>query len=188
MQVASDAAKNNEIPETLSVWQVAWPAIVGWFVPGLGHILIGDKKRGAIVAAGICSLWLLGLLIGGVTVIDCFDNSDPSAGSRSINLPFLAQVGVAPSLGVTVWHHRKASAWHDSHLDDSPSPQSNAGFVPSFGRVNEQGVLLTSLAGMLNMMAILDLLLVGMPRSNEDSKKAASPEKPAGTPAKGGAA
>ncbi len=168
--MASEPVKHGKDREAMSPWQIAWPAIVGWFVPGLGHILIGDKKRGSIVAVGIIGLWLIGLLVGGITVIDCFDNTEPESDRKSLSLPFFAQVGVAPTLVLTAYHRNQVAALGDREN----APGAGAGYEPSFGRVFEQGVLLTSLAGMLNLMAVLDLLMVGLPKNGDEADEAAT--------------
>lgn len=45
-------------------------ALTGWFVPGAGYWLIGERARAVIVFVAIVALYLLGLLIAGVRVID----------------------------------------------------------------------------------------------------------------------
>ncbi len=44
--------------------------VLAWVVPGLGHLLIGQKARGAIFLVTIHGLFGLGLLIGGIRVIN----------------------------------------------------------------------------------------------------------------------
>ena len=39
-----------------------------WLVPGLGHWVLGQRSRAVILAVGIGSLWLGGVLLGGVGV------------------------------------------------------------------------------------------------------------------------
>ena len=41
-----------------------------WLCPGLGHVLMGDVRRGLILGITIWGLFLSGLLIGGVGVVD----------------------------------------------------------------------------------------------------------------------
>ncbi|MDE3202447.1 MAG: hypothetical protein KGN79_16170 [Acidobacteriota bacterium] len=41
------------------------PLIAGWLVPGAGHFLIGKWGRGAILAASILSMFVLGLAMQG---------------------------------------------------------------------------------------------------------------------------
>jgi len=44
--------------------------VLAWVVPGLGHMLIGQKARGAIFFVAIHGLFAMGLLIGGIRVIN----------------------------------------------------------------------------------------------------------------------
>ena len=46
--------------------------VLAWVVPGLGHMLIGQKARGAIFFVAIHGLFAMGLLIGGIRVIKAF--------------------------------------------------------------------------------------------------------------------
>src|SRR6059058_2303627 len=45
-------------------------AAAGWALPGLGYILIGQKARGIVIGITILILFIVGLLIGGVRVVD----------------------------------------------------------------------------------------------------------------------
>lgn len=119
-------------------------ALAAWLVPGLGHYLLGQRRRGGILASSILILWIAGLAIGGVSVID--HQTHPAW--------FAGQALVAPSLLVNYYHVRRLKpAQEHAMLADRPPV-----FEPSFGRTNEQGVLYTALAGLLNLLAILDVM------------------------------
>ena len=45
-------------------------ALLAWILPGLGHIAIGQKRRGFLMMSGVLFLFFAGLLIGGVDVVD----------------------------------------------------------------------------------------------------------------------
>ena len=70
---------------------------------------------------------------------------------------FYAQMLVAPSWAVD---------WYQMHLKqdvvDLPNvtyeAQFGTRFEPSYGHMNEQGILYTSLAGLLNLLAMIDVL------------------------------
>lgn len=117
-------------------------ALAAWLVPGLGHYLLGQRKRGVILCVSIGLLWLGGVLIGGVSALD----------RQEHRYWFLGQMLVAPSVAVSYYQgHLKTYA--GAHL---PGPQNQ--YQPSYGRANEQGVLYTALAGLLNLLAIIDVL------------------------------
>ncbi len=127
----------------------------GW-VPGLGHWLVGQRTRGAMIGVTVATLYLGGLLIGGVRVIDVptYDvNGQKIANASVLNeiraKPWaIAQVMAGP-LGVA---SGAASVW--AAAPDSITRQPRG--VKSHARVNEIGVLYTAVAGMLNLLAILD--------------------------------
>lgn len=130
-------------------------AVAAWLLPGLGHLILGHRQRGAVLAAGIGGLWLLGILIGGIGVID---HRDYSEGSRvKFSLWFLGQMLTGPSIAADVYdQHLKAAS--ERAFDHLPQPQDRPRpfYVPSFGHVAEIGTLFTALAGMLNVLVIID--------------------------------
>ena len=123
-------------------------AVAAWLIPGLGHILAGHAKRGAILMVCIGGLWLVGLLVGGISVIDS-RNVD-----GSLRPWYLGQALIAPSLAVEYTHDRFRARTEGN--DPIPSDESIP-FEPSYGRAAEIGTLYTALAGLLNLLAIIDI-------------------------------
>ena len=60
------AAFHDE-PEPTPTWLVA---AAGWALPGLGYGLGGDKWRGIMGGSAVVALFVAGLFIGGVRVVD----------------------------------------------------------------------------------------------------------------------
>ncbi len=118
-------------------------AVATWLLPGLGHYLIGERRRGSILAATVGTIWLAGLLIGGVSVIDRRDH--PAW--------FLGQMLLAPSVVVDFGHQYL----RNQTPNPVPNPTSSPPYEPSFGQVYEQGMLYTLLAGLMNLLAIMDV-------------------------------
>lgn len=121
-------------------------AVIAWVIPGGGHFVLGEKTKGVILAISIGLLWVGGLLIGGVHVCDRDDHP----------WWFYPQVCIAPT-----W----VGHWYQSGLQvvrSSPSasrvPRFGKAYEPSYGFANEQGILYTALAGLLNLLAILDVV------------------------------
>ncbi len=142
----------------LSSWHLV-AAIGAWLLPGLGHCLLGERRRAAILAVSIGGLWLGGLLIGGIGVINHEHAADPS----KFNLWFLGQMLTAPSVAVDLIRE------HALELDSDPNrSQAAAVYEPSHGRVYEQGVLFTALAGLLNLLACMDVLYRDRVRRGDD--------------------
>lgn len=122
--------------------------MAGWFVPGLGHVLIGETRRGLILGACILSLWIGGLLIGGPGVIDWHSTTAPIVRK--------GQYGLFVTLGFEWLRNRYL-------VEISPRQTVSAGsgrigYRPSYNRVEEQGVLFVALAGLLNIIVIIDLI------------------------------
>ena len=159
--------------------------LVGWLVPGAGYWLIGQRSRGAVVGVAILILVALGMLIGGIRVVDsAFIESEKEHAERvereqtdanrnppvtSPNLPqrvlqkpwFIGQFFAGPVALISDWigatWERKDAPEQDNR-DESFARRKpiNAGAPFSHARVYEIGVLYTAVAGMLNLMAIID--------------------------------
>ncbi len=123
-------------------WHFA-AAVSAWVLPGLGHFLLGERKRAKIIAVSIGLLWLVGLIIGGISVCD----------RRSAW--FAGQVLLAPTLAVDYYYQLQLK--HATGYRQSPSNRWPA-YEPSFGHANEQGTLYTALAGLLNLLAMMDVI------------------------------
>jgi hypothetical protein len=137
-------------------------AVAGWLVPGAGYALIGQRVRGLVVGVTILLLFAAGLLIGGMRVVDSayIESAQqreererneaynpgvraPNAIARTLQKPwFIGQVLAGP---VAIASNVVATRWGG----EAGSPYSHA-------RVYEIGVLYTAVAGMLNLMAIID--------------------------------
>lgn len=118
-------------------WHIA-QAAAGWFVPGLGHLLLGEKSRGIVIGLAILFVWLSGLLVGGISSVNRQEHPAWFAG----------QVMIAPSLLV------------DAYRSVGPKPKPHDAqtyYVPSLGRPQELGLLMSTMAGLLNLLAIVDV-------------------------------
>ena len=119
-------------------------AIAAWLCPGLGHFLLGQKQRALILFISIGLLWGSGWFIGGISIFD----------RKGHPIWYLGQMLIAPSVVVERYHR---SLQGSDGLPPSPN-DANIAYQPSYGHIHEQGVLYTSLAGMLNLLAIIDVL------------------------------
>jgi hypothetical protein len=109
-------------------------------VPGLGHIFIGDRIRGIICMAAIVLTFWTGIAIGGVR-----GTVDPHERS----LWFIAQLCTGANAGVAYMIREKPSSG-DGKVDRASAPSS---WVSS-----EIGVHYTGVAGLLNILVILDAM------------------------------
>lgn len=134
-------------------------ALAAWLVPGGGYLLLGQVARALTVGLTVIALFVGGLLIGGMKVVDEPDWSKvaPASGDGGVRLGervsnalravvekpwFVGQFLAGPgSLAIA----RKAWA----RTPDNP-------YAISHSRSNEIGTLYTAVAGMLNLLAIID--------------------------------
>jgi hypothetical protein len=121
-------------------------ALAGWLVPGSGYWLIGQRTRGITVGITIVSLFALGVLIAGIRVVQAPDvTSSPNVMASVLQRPwFLGQALTGP-IGL-------ASAWGSSAAEKS----ARFHMVESKARIAEIGTLYTAVAGMLNLLTIID--------------------------------
>ncbi len=112
------------------------PAIVflGWLVPGAGHWLLGQKRRGTIVMMTILATFTLGLVLGGIEMVS------PKA----------------------------HTAWFCAQILTG-LPGAAAGLLqkyyegpPGYGRGLDLGQVYTGVAGLLNVIVILDAVMRGL--------------------------
>src|SRR4051794_1375922 len=124
-------------------------ALAAWLIPGAGYWLIGQRTRGLDVGVSILLIFAAGLLIGGMHVIDA-----PTGLTVQLILQkpwFIGQVLAGP---VSLFASYLANNW-GTHIDPNTLVRT-AGVAMSHARVNEIGTLYTAVAGMLNLMAIID--------------------------------
>ena len=139
----------------------AWPlaAALAWLFPGLGHWAIGERARGAIVGLTLLSLFAAGLLVGGLDVVDF----------RRDRIWFAGQALMGPlAIGVERLHvaldpepigiMRDRKQTYVYPFPQPPTATREPEYYPSIGRVNELGTLYCTLAGVLNLLVILDVV------------------------------
>lgn len=134
---------------TAGRWNVP-EAMATWFVPGLGHFLIGEKKRGAIFFVCISMLWFGGLLIGGPSVIDWY--------SQSVPIVRKGQYGLFQTFAFEMVRTRYMQPVPPGMSTDEISRPGRIAYRPSLNRLEEQGVLYASVAGLLNILLIIDVV------------------------------
>ncbi len=127
-------------------------AILAWLWPGLGHISHGELRRGLLIMFGVLFLFLGGVLIGGIDSVDRKDD----------RLWFLAQVLCGPiALVVDFTNQSKLKGLPDDWVDRYERGDAAVRTQltrKSLGHVNEMGTLFSALAGLMNLVAILDAL------------------------------
>lgn len=121
-------------------------AVLAWILPGLGHAVIGQRARGLRIGVGVVGLFLAGILIGGLGVVDRSD------------LWFYAQVGAGPLSFAADWLNAallKSGA--AAPLIEAPmSPPASS--LRAVAHPHEFGTLYCAMAGLMNVVAVLDVL------------------------------
>jgi len=181
--------------------------ILAVLFPGAGHVYLKQTWRGVGVAVGVLGLFFGGILIGGIDVVD--RNED--------TIWFIGQAFVGPIAFATDRYHQTRLKAHEKVVSDGkyipgamrtgnpgekremrqniPVWEPTAGGRPpnskSLAHPNEIGTLFATIAGMLNLIAILDALFHRESRAEIDLNAPADstdPEaEPSAKPAKEGA-
>lgn len=101
--------------------------LLGWFLPGAGHLLLKEGKRALIIFATITLTFCVGLYVGSIGVID-------PVGAKAW---YVAQIMNSPLVAVL------------GHL-------TAGGGFPVYGRPNEIGQIYTGVTGLLNLLCIIN--------------------------------
>ena len=146
--------------------------VLAYVLPGLGHWYLGERKRAGLIAAGVLGLFVGGMFIGGIDVVD----------KKEDTIWFVGQSLVGPlAFGVNYIHqsHLKVktrdpatgketvrSAWpNEVRGPDGWPKEAGPGQGPpstkSLGRMNELGTLFSTIAGMLNLLVVIDAAMHG---------------------------
>jgi TM2 domain-containing membrane protein YozV len=180
-------------------------ALLALILPGAGQIYLGYVGRGLTIFAGIMGLFLGGLLVGGLNSID----------SRENRVWFIGQALVGPTAFILDNLHQSRFKGYETSPAGQvlarpsrvPNPDETitrradgirvltplpAGerppIVKSIGRPNEIGTLFGAIAGMLNVIAIIDAAWSIRRRDREARARAAAPPAPGTPPTPAGAA
>ena len=115
--------------------------LAGWVVPGGGYFLLKEKKRATIILVAIVLTFAIGLYVGSVGVVD-------PIGSK---------------------------AWYCAQVLTSPlvfflGNMTAVGEYVVYGRPNEIGQIYTSIAGLLNLLVIVNTVYLAHVCSLEEKK------------------
>ena len=133
MKPASTDTSRSPLPRMLV------SALLGWAVPGAGHLYVGDRGRGLIFLVAIALTFWGGVAIGGVK---------NTVNPQERALWFLGQAcaGVHPFVAI---------AW--GRQIEVP-PEADKFTWIAYGQMEDISVVYTAIAGMLNVLVILDVL------------------------------
>lgn len=109
---------------------LAFLLVVGlsaWLIPGAGHLVLREKARAIIIFVAIALTFTIGLYIGSIGVVNPVEGKLAYA-AQIMNSPMVTVLG-----RVTVNNHYSV-----------------------FGKPNEMGQIYTSIAGLLNLLCIVN--------------------------------
>jgi hypothetical protein len=101
--------------------------LFAWLIPGGGHLVIKEKTHAIIIFVTIALTFFAGLCIGSIGVIDSI-SSKPWYYAQILNSPVVLILGIL----------------------------TKSGNYPVFGRPAEIGQIYTSIAGLLNLLCIVN--------------------------------
>jgi hypothetical protein len=106
--------------------------LLAWLIPGAGHLMIKESKRAIIIFVTIVLTFCAGLYIGSIGVIDPV-GAKPWYVAQILNSPVVAAIGY----------------------------MAKSGNYYVFGKPNEIGQIYTSIAGLLNLLCIVNAVYLG---------------------------
>jgi hypothetical protein len=112
--------------------------LLAWLVPGAGHLVLREKRHAIIIFVTIVLTFCTGLYIGSIGVINPV-GAKPWYVAQVMNSPAVAAVGHA----------------------------TRTGDYPVYGRPNEIGQIYTSIAGLLNLLCIVNAVYLAHLRRAE---------------------
>jgi len=132
-------------------------AFLAWLVPGLGHFYQGRKGKAALYASCILGLFLMGMLMGEGKIVYWRWVSPFNSDKFCLYYPgqFFAGLPALPALIQATLNHYG----HDPILWGfmaEPSQIVLNGLHPRLGKLVEIGTIYTTVAGLLNILAIYD--------------------------------
>ena len=134
--------------------------LLAWMVPGLGHWYQGRRAKAVIYGVCILFLFFAGLVLGDWRVV-YWRWVNPLANSEQfcINYPgqFFAGLVALPGLiqATLKWYGMNPTFF--GYLAE-PTQNDINGLYPRLGKFVEMGYLYTTIAGLLNILAIFDAL------------------------------
>lgn len=133
-------------------------AILAWMVPGLGHVYQGRVGKGILYGVCILSLFLVGLAMGDWQIV-YWRWVSPTTNTETFCFNYLGQfwagLTALPALiQATLKHYDRASIlW--AFMAEPTQNEINS-LYPKLGKFVEIGTLYTTVAGLLNILAIYD--------------------------------
>ncbi len=127
-------------------------AVAAWLLPGSGHLLSDRKKTGLTILVVVNLFWICGMLL-----------SEFEAGSRLFH-PWLFWTGAGCGGTAVV-------SFFDPAVQHSLSGMQSVRHYQDVPRWNDLGVLLVCIAGLLNVLCLLDVIDLRINSSRRSKEK-----------------
>jgi len=134
------------------------PALLAFLFPGLGHLSMGERKRGLLAMAAVLGMFLTGLAVGGVDAVDSVEDA-PWFIAQSANGPI--------AVGADLLNQHVVKKGKVGELLPAPAPTDPTGrplpgqftvsSLKGLGAANEFGTLFIALGGLLNLILVMDV-------------------------------
>lgn len=173
--------------------------VLAWVVPGLGHMMVGQKGRGIVFMLTIHGLFAAGLLIGGIRSINPPDQAIwtytqfltgwPMLVANKVEKAYFVPDYLSPipdprdpsgRAATTIMRQRYVDEAHAQGVNLS-DPKERKAFTEDFIRrnplfayhpkVQDMGAVYCGIAGMLNLLVMFDVLLRVTGSVREEPKK-----------------
>ena len=132
-------------------------ALAGWLVPGAGYWLVGQRTRGTIAGLTILLLFVAGIFIGGIRVVDVPGYGEGGVKQVTRDGGWVLWTRPMPTLLEKPWYIGQALAGPVTLAASHYSLEAASRQYPKgTAHVAEFGTLYCAVAGMLNLLIILD--------------------------------
>ena len=138
--------------------RATWLVVLcGWLVPGLGYWLLGLRSRALVAGTTILALFAMGIFIGGIRVIDVPGYAEGGVRRLAPDGRWLLRSRPVAALFEKPWYIGQVLAGPVTLAASYASLQAAAHQYPKgTAHVAEFGTLYCAVAGMLNLLVILD--------------------------------
>ena len=128
--------------------------LAAWVVPGGGYFFLKDMRRALVVFVTIVLTFLMGLYIGSIGVIDQI-HAKPWYMAQLINSPAVMLIGQHVKAAYLRAQARIDAAETSSERSAAQAQARKEAYYV-FARPNEIGQIYTSIAGLLNLLCIVN--------------------------------
>jgi hypothetical protein len=132
-------------------------ALAGWLLPGAGYWLIGQRTRGTISGLAILLLFVAGIFIGGIRVVDVPGYAEGGVKMVGRDGRWMLLTRPMPTVLAKPWYIGQVLAGPVTLAAGYFSIEAASRQYPKgTAHVAEFGTLYCAVAGMLNLLIILD--------------------------------